>query len=101
VFVVLAGLDGGYLQRRSTETVKRRCAAAGSRAVVLLVGMQGEVGVVGHGVGLVGVVQIVTSGMAEPRGDGCDEDGGGALFDGRVGEDAGNLGDVAIPAPGW
>ncbi len=54
----------------------------------------GEVGVVGYGVGLLCVVEVVTSGMCELRGDGCDEGGGGALFDGFVGEDAGGFGGV-------
>ena len=50
-----------------------------------------EVGVVRHGVGLAGVVKIVTSGVSELRGDGCDDAGRGPLLDRLVSEDSGGL----------
>jgi len=53
-----------------------------------------EVGVVRHGVGLPRVVEIVTSGVSELRGDGRDDRRGGSLFNGLVGKDAGGFGSV-------
>lgn len=50
-----------------------------------------KLGVVSHGVGLSRVVEIVTSGMSELRGNGRDDRGGGSLFDGFVGKDAGGF----------
>jgi len=85
-------MRGGLADERERDRPQFLCGVGVNRPLLDAVAICEQVGVVGHGVGLLAVSKIVPAGVGECGGDCRDEGGGGALLDRLVDEDPCGLG---------
>ncbi len=85
-------LRGGLTDELERDRPQFLCSVRVNRPLLDAVAIFEQVGIIGHGVGLLAVSKIVPASVGEFEGDGRDEGGGGTLLDRLIDEDSRGLG---------